>query len=140
MKAYVEPQEVAQMEKVVSNLRDKLLVRLLFHLGCRISELLAIKVADIDFEHATITILHLKTRIRLSCPKCRAALAKGPQFCPACGIQVDEVAKRQHEHRRIRVLPIDRQILEMLGNYITTNLAGCGNSPRFPFNLNRHRA
>jgi integrase/recombinase XerD len=58
------------MEKVASNLRDKLLVRLLFRLGCR----------------------------------------------------------------------IDRQTLEMLGNYITTNLAGCGNSPGFLFNLNRHRA
>jgi integrase/recombinase XerD len=128
------------MEKVASNLRDKLLVRLLFRLGCRISKLLAIKVADIDFEGATITILHLKTRIRLSCPKCRATLAKRHQFCPSCGIQVDEVVKRQHEHRRIRVLPIDRQTSEMLGNYITTNLAGCGNSPGFLFNLNRHRA
>lgn len=140
MKAYLEPQEVAQMEKVASNLRDKLLVRLLFRLGCRISELLAIKVADIDFERATITILHLQTRIRLSCPKCRAALAKRHQFCPACGIQVDVVVKRQHEHRRIRILPIDRQTLEMLGNYITTNLVSCGNSPGFLFNLNRHRA
>jgi len=53
---------------------------------------------------------------------------------------VDEVAKRQHEHRRIRVLPIDRQTLDMLGNYITTNLTGSGDSSRFLFNLNRHRA
>jgi len=128
------------MEKVAPSLRDKLLVRLLFRLGCRISELLVIKVADIDFERATITILHLKTRIRLSCPKCKAALAKRHQFCPSCGIQVDEVVKRRHEHRRIRILPIDRQTLEMLGNYITTNLAAGGNSPRFLFNLNRHQA
>jgi len=140
MKAYLEPSDIALMEQAASSLRDRLLVRLLFRLGCRISELLAIKVGDIDFERATITILHLKIRIRLSCPKCRAALAKRHQFCPACGIQVDEVAKRQHEHRRIRVLPIGRQTLEMLGNYITTNLAGSGDSSRFLFNLNRHRA
>ncbi|TET68528.1 MAG: integrase, partial [Candidatus Aminicenantes bacterium] len=30
MKAYIEPEEVAQMEKAASNLRDKLLIRTLF--------------------------------------------------------------------------------------------------------------
>ena len=29
----------------------KLLIRLLFHLGCRISEALALEVKDIDFDH-----------------------------------------------------------------------------------------
>ena len=59
-----------QMEKVASNLRDKLLIRMLFHLGCRISEALAWIVADIDFNRGTITIIHLKRRVRLSCTHC----------------------------------------------------------------------
>lgn len=32
-KAYLEPDEVASLEKMATNLRDRLLIRLLFHLG-----------------------------------------------------------------------------------------------------------
>ena len=41
-KAYLEPDEVESLEKAATNLRDRLLIRLLFHLGCRISEALVI--------------------------------------------------------------------------------------------------
>ena len=49
MKAYLEPKEIALMEKAAKCFRDRLLIRLLFRLGCRISEALALKVEDIDF-------------------------------------------------------------------------------------------
>lgn len=47
MKAYLEPKEIERLENTAINLRDRLLIRLLFHLGCRISEALAIRVEDI---------------------------------------------------------------------------------------------
>lgn len=70
------------MDEQATCLRDRLLVRLLFRLGCRISEALALRVEDIDFERATVTIQHLKSRIRLSCPNCRVRLGKMHSFCP----------------------------------------------------------
>jgi integrase/recombinase XerD len=90
MKVYIEPDEVAMMEKAASNLRDKILIRLLFHLGCRISEALALKVEDIDFVRGTVTIIHLKRRVKLSCANCGAGLTVNHSFCPKCGIKVDE--------------------------------------------------
>ena len=60
MKPYLELKEVEQMEQSAEYLRDKLLVRLLFRLGCRISEALGITVSDIDFDQSTVTIVHLK--------------------------------------------------------------------------------
>ena len=90
MKAYVEPEEVAMMEKAASNLRDKLLIRVLFHLGCRISEALALKVEDIDFARGTVTILHLKRRVKLSCANCGARLGVSHSFCPKCGVRINE--------------------------------------------------
>lgn len=60
-KSYLEANEVESLERAATNLRDRLLIRLLFHLGCRISEALAIKVEDIDFAHGTVTIKHLKS-------------------------------------------------------------------------------
>lgn len=68
MKAYIEAIEVEVMEKVAACFRDRLLIRLLFRLGCRISEALALKVEDIDFDQGTVIIEHLKARVNLCCP------------------------------------------------------------------------
>lgn len=48
-KAYLEVGKVKHLEQVATNVRDKLLIKLLLHLGCRISEALALEVRDIDF-------------------------------------------------------------------------------------------
>ena len=65
MKIYLELEEIDQTEKAATNLRDRLFVRLLFHLGCRISVALNIGIEDIDFGEGTITIQHLKTESRI---------------------------------------------------------------------------
>ena len=140
MKTYLDTEDIELMEQAVSCVRNRLLIRLLFRLDCRISEALALKVSDIDGERATVTILHLKTRIRLSCPMCKAKLSKRHQFCPGCGQKVSEAGKRQQEHRRIRILPIDKQTLKMLEDYSRVNLLNCDNGSIFLFNINRHRA
>jgi integrase/recombinase XerD len=98
MKAYIEPEEVTRMESEASNLRDRLLIRLLFRLGCRISEALALKVEDIDFEQGTVTIEHLKARVELCCPKCGARLGKSHKFCPICGYSVEKAVAQEKEH------------------------------------------
>ena len=56
MKSYLEPEEITLIEQAASNLRDRILIRLLFKLGCRISEALALEVEDVDFTSGTVTI------------------------------------------------------------------------------------
>ena len=92
MKAYLEPEEIAMMEQSASNLRDRILIRLLFHLGCRISEALALKVEDIDFTQSTVSIVHLKRRVQLSCSNCGAGIAVSHSYCPKCGVRINEAA------------------------------------------------
>lgn len=140
MKTYLDPGNVSLMEKHAASIRDRLLIRLLFHLGCRISEVLALRVGDIDFEQKTITILHLKTRIKLSCPKCGASLAKRHRFCPECREETDDVTTRDRKHKRIRVLPVDEGTLFLLKNYISTNRFVAVDNDLRIFNINRHRA
>jgi integrase/recombinase XerD len=91
VKAYLEPGEINRMEQAASNLRDRLLIHLLFHVGCRVSEALALKVEDVDFTRGTITIVHLKRRVKLSC-SCGVRLGLGHSFCPKCGAKVDEAS------------------------------------------------
>jgi len=50
VKSYIELEGVERLEQAATCVRDELLIRLLFHLGCRISEALSLKVEDIDFD------------------------------------------------------------------------------------------
>jgi len=140
LKAYLEPNEIEQLENAATNLRDRLLVRLLFHIGCRVSEALSSTVEDIDFIHNTITIQHLKTRLNLSCPKCGARLGKMHSFCPKCGSEVTDTVKRELEHRRVRTLPIDKGTLKILKNFIRRGGPVTRGGKNFLFGINRHRA
>jgi len=139
-KPYLEIDEVASLEKEATNLRDRLLIRVLFHLGCRISEALALEVNDIDSARGTVTIEHLKSRIKLACPKCGARLGKSHTFCPKCGVKVEEAVAKEQEHRRVRTLPLDGDTLEMLKDYIKRGGPVIRDGKKLLFGINRHRA
>lgn len=139
-KTYLEPEEILLMAKTATNLRDKILIHLLFHLGCRISEALSIKVDDIDFAQSTVTIIHLKHRIKLSCPSCGARLGSAHLFCPKCGDKVEKNRAEELEHRRQRVLPIDRNTLNLLKEYIERGGPLVRDGKQVIFGINRHRA
>jgi integrase/recombinase XerD len=139
-KAYLEPNEIEQLESAAIYLRDKLLIRLLFHLGCRISEALGLEVKDIDFTRSTVTVEHLKSRIKLACPMCGARLGKSHTFCPKCGMKIKEAVAKEQEHRRMRTLPLDQNTLEMLKNYIKRGGPVTRNGKELLFGINRHRA
>ncbi|AII57410.1 tyrosine-type recombinase/integrase [Dehalococcoides mccartyi] len=138
MKAYLEIQEIEQLEQAAEYLRDRLLIRLLFHLGCRISEALGIKTSDIDFKQGLVTIQHLKQRVKLSCPECNARLGKGHKFCPVCGQKVEKAIADEKEHRKFRTLPLDDNTLKMLKEYI--GRGGANPKSKLIFGLTRHRA
>jgi len=140
VKAYLEPAEVERLEQAAEYLRDKLLIRLLFRLGCRVSEALGIVINDIDFKKGTVTIEHLKTRLRLSCPHCSSRLGRSHKFCPRCGLEVKNAVAQEREHRRRRVLPVDSKTLTMLRDYIDRGGAVSQNGKQPLFGINRHRA
>jgi len=139
-KAYLEPEEISCMEQTATNLRDQILIHLLFRLGCRISEALSIKVDDIDFNQGTVMIIHLKRRLKLSCPKCRARLGAAHVFCPKCGGKIEKNQIEEQQHRRQRVLPIDSDTLKMLQEYVQRGGPVVKEGKRFIFGINRHRS
>jgi integrase/recombinase XerD len=140
MKTYLEPKEIERIELAAECLRDRLLVRLLARLGCRVSEALGITVSDIDFDQGTVTIVHLKRRIKLSCPTCNVHLSRTARFCPGCGSLVEQAVINEREHRRHRVLPVDDDTLDMLKEYITRGGPVGVNSHRVLFGMTREYA
>jgi len=140
VKSYIEPEEVGLLEEAAACVRDKLLVRILWRSGCRISEALALEVKDIDFVRGTATIEHLKLRLELACPQCRARLGKSHTFCPKCGIKVEKAVAGEREHRRMRTLPLDGDTVKMLQDYIRQGGSVSRNGKKLLFGINRHRA
>ena len=128
------------MEKTTTNLRDRLLICLLFHLGCRVSEALGLTTNDIDFNQNTLTIKHLKRQLKMSCSTCGARLGVAHVFCPICGNKIEKSLTREQEHRRQRVLPIDSRTLDMLKEYIERGGPVLRDGRRLIFGINRHRA
>lgn len=139
MKTHLELEEIALLEKAATNLRDRLLIRLLFHLGCRVSEALSLQVKDIDFAQNAVTIQHLKSRIELTCSKCGAKLGRSHAFCPKCGTNTVNVLTAAREHRRMRTLPVDGLTLKMLKEYLERGGPVLRDGKRLIFGINRHR-
>ncbi|MBN1160935.1 MAG: tyrosine-type recombinase/integrase [Dehalococcoidales bacterium] len=139
-KAYLEPSDIELVKQVAANLRDKILIHILFRLGCRISEALSIKVDDIDFAQSTVTIIHLKRRLKLSCTNCGTRLGAAHIFCPKCGGKIEKTQIEEQEHRRQRVLPVDKATQKMLEEYIRRGGPVTRYGKKLIFGINRHRA
>jgi integrase/recombinase XerD len=139
-KSYLDQEEVKNLEMAATNLRDKLLVRLLSRLGCRVSEALSLTVEDIDLAIGTIRIQHLKSRMRLGCPSCGTSLGKRHSYCPGCGKKVAGVVEKEMQHQRMRTLPVDTETLSMLKEYVDRGGPVSRDGKRLIFGINRHRA
>jgi integrase/recombinase XerD len=139
MKTYLEPEEINLLGNEATNLRDQLLIHILFRTGCRITEALKLTVEDIDFTHSTITIQHLKTRLKLFCSDCGQRLGRSHTFCPRCGENVEKAQTEEQQHHRQRILPVDGETLKILQEYIERGGPVIRGGKRLIFGVNRHR-
>lgn len=89
LKAYLEPKEVERLIEVATNPRDRLLVRIPWRTGVRVSELIGIRIQDIDFGNRAIAIKIQKMR-----------------------------KKDGKTIERRRVVPIDQGTLDMVREYL----------------------
>jgi len=101
-----------------SNPRDKAFIAVLARDGIRISEAIQLKETEIDFKRETLTIVHLKERVKLKCPDCGEILGKRHLFCLGCGNKVDQAIREKIEHHQQRMIPVDRDTLRLLDEYL----------------------
>ena len=62
LKGYLSPEQVERLIAVATNPRDRLLIRIPWRTGIRVSELIGIRVQDIDFDNRAIVIKVQKMR------------------------------------------------------------------------------
>ena len=89
-KTYIEHEEITMLVNAANNLRDKLLIRILFRLGCRVNEALVVGIEDIGFYSGIIIIKHLKERIKLS------SLLDNMSIKKLTGYKVDRMLRNNH--------------------------------------------
>jgi len=86
---YLEPEQVERLIAVATNPRDALLVRIPWRAGIRVSELISIRIQDIDFENRAVVI------------------------------KVQKMRKKDGKTiERRRVVPIDQGTLDMVRQYL----------------------
>jgi len=137
---YLEIAETIRMEDAAKTPRDRLLIRILSRLGCRVSEALSLTVENIDFPNAEVTIVHLKARVWLNCKQCGARLGLRHDFCPRCGTKSELSSLQRSEKRRQRSLPVDRETLSLIRAFLESHGPTVKNGKTYLFGINRHRA
>jgi len=118
LKTHPRGSELEKLIAAAKTPRDKAFASTLGKTGMRISEAINLKVTDIDFKRGTLTIVHLKQRLKLKCPDCGELLGKRHFFCPGCGKKVDQAVREKVEQRRQRVIPVDPDTLRLLDEYL----------------------
>ncbi len=118
LKGHLESEYVDRLIVASTNPRDKAFISTLGKTAMRISEAVQLKVTDIDFKRGTLTIVHLKERVKVKCPNCGEVLGKRHLFCPGCGNKVSRAIREKVEQRRQRMIPVDRNTLRLLDEYL----------------------
>jgi integrase/recombinase XerD len=89
LKGYLEPEQVERLIAVATNPRDALLVRIPWRTGIRVTELVSLRIQDIDFDNRAVVI------------------------------KVQKIRKKDGKAvERRRVVPIDQGTLDMVKEYL----------------------
>ena len=112
MRTYLSPEEVQQIIAVAENLQERLILRLLWATGIRVSELVALTADSIDPHKDVLTIRHLKSqegRYR-QVPVLAAVAAELREYIKTTGIK-----GRVFPYHRQWIYDVVKQVAERAG-------------------------
>lgn len=106
--AYLRPEQVEKLMAVARNIRDRLLVRIPWTTGIRVTELINLRIPHINFEERTIRIRKQKER------KQDGKITKRQRIVPIDGATLDMIKqylewRKQFPYRGDYLFPITKQ-------------------------------
>ena len=134
MKTFLTSTDIQAMIDIADNLRDKMLIAFYADSGARVSELLKIKILDIDFEQNVVLIPHLKRGLKKMCPNCKRAAGRSQPFCSHCGYDLKSIVPEGIEERS-RLINIGRATTKLIREYLDDR----GTNSPYLINLTRQR-
>jgi len=116
IKTYLSNEEIQDMIDQADFLRDSVMFSFFADSGCRVSELLGIKVEHVDLQSGVIMIKHLKRGIRKKCP-CGFSAGRSQRFCAKCGTDLSNIQAEGIEERN-RLIAVGKRTLELMSEYM----------------------
>ena len=116
VKTYLTSEEITKMIGQAKNLRDKVILSFYATTGCRCSELLGLKVSDLDLDSHSALIPHLKRGIKKKCPSCNRTAGRNTQFCSKCGLDLSKISAEGIQERS-RLINIGPDVSDLLREY-----------------------
>ena len=98
-KTTLSPEEIQAMFSACRCQRDQVLLQFYADTGCRVTELLKIKVEDIDFKQRLVRIPHLKRGAKKHCPVCSHIAGHNSRWCVKCGSDLSQIQPIGLENR-----------------------------------------
>lgn len=132
MKTYLSLKEIDSIIALIPYTRDKLILRILSRTGIRVSELLQIKVEDVDFEDEVISIVHLKKRVEDGSVNYRL-IAIDPETLEFIGNYIKAMGLGPKD----RIISLSRQSVYALTRYYA-EAKGFGKELRHPISGRKH--
>lgn len=119
IRTYLTSAEIKGMINSADNLRDKVILSFLSDCGCRVSEMLAVKIRDIDLDSLEVIIPHLKRGVKKHCPKCGKTAGSTTKFCSKCGNDLSKI-KATGIEERTRLVTIGPKTGALVSEFIKT--------------------
>ena len=120
IKTFLTSDEIQRMIDQALYLRDKVILSFYADTGARVSELLKLKVENLDLENNVVLIPHLKRGIKKRCPDCGRSAGRNTPFCSKCGYNLSKVVAEGIEERS-RLINIGPETAKLFKEY-TKNL------------------
>ena len=118
IRTHLTEKEVNSLIVAAPTLRDKVVIQFLFRTGCRVSELCSIDINDVDLNEGLVLIHHLKRVPRIVCPDCGHKTGCKSQYCPGCGVSLENANRVEVERNRQRIIPLDKKTCNMIKTYL----------------------
>jgi len=117
IKTYPTSNEIQKMIDQAFYLRNKVILSFYGDTGARVSELLKLKVENLDLENGVVMIRHLKRGVKKRCPDCGRSAGRNTAFCSKCGCDLSRVIPEGIEERS-RLINIGSETTELLKKYV----------------------
>lgn len=117
IKTSLSTRDIDAMVAQATNLRDKMIVMFYYDTGIRVSELLEVKLGNIDLENRTVLIPHLKHGIHKVCPVCNKQGGRKIAFCSRCGTDLSRVEAIGVQERK-RLIDIGEETVDVIKEFL----------------------
>lgn len=117
IKTYLTSSEIRLIIDGAHYLRDKVILSFLADTGCRVSELINLRVGNLDLDNQVAQILHLKRGVKKKCPNCGKFAGRNTPYCSRCSQDLsNEVAEGIEERKRL--INLGPETVELLREYM----------------------